>query len=296
MDVFKDGILYIVVPVFLAVIELLIKLFTDGLKDISSIVFKRIKKYAIIAAIITSLYWIILGFLNRELQFRLSNEESIQYLVIFLTTIGILYGNAVVSTFIMWILNKFPKIVEIISPQKVEYARAIIMVIVASLLFLLLPLLGNIISLDRNVLVQDVIVKYNCSNYKLLKGTYFEFNYKPNNKSEQKSEYDFVTKGTEFIIAKGTTINIFSGTKLKLEDESVRKVDFLNKEKIADAIIYTTNNSTIQLKEDELVVLEGDALVNLNQTNENLNLFFFQFQVIDSLLLLYYIGDAYKRR
>jgi len=296
MDVFKDGILYIVVPVFLAIIELLIKLFTDGLKDISSIVFKRIKKYAIIAVIITSLYWIILGFLNRELQFRLSNEESIQYLVIFLTTIGILYGNAVVSTFIMWILNKFPKIVEIISPQKVEYARSIIMVIVASLLFLLLPLLGNIISLDRNVLVQDVIVKYNCSNYKLLKGTYFEFNYKPNNKSEQKSKYDFVTKGTEFRIAKGTTINIFSGTKLKLEDESVRKVDFLNKEKIADAIIYTTNNSTIQLKEDELVVLEGDALVNLNQTNENLNLFFFQFQVIDSLLLLYYIGDAYKRR
>jgi len=296
MDVFKDGILYIVVPVFLAIIELLIKLFTDGLKDISSIVFKRIKKYAIIAVIITSLYWIILGFLNRELQFRLSNEESIQYLVIFLTTIGILYGNAVVSTFIMWILNKFPKIVEIISPQKVEYARSIIMVIVASLLFLLLPLLGNIISLDRNVLVQDVIVKYNCSNYKLLKGTYFEFNYKPNNKSEQKSKYDFVTKGTEFRIAKGTTINIFSGTKLKLEDESVRKVDFLNKEKIADAIIYTTNNSTIQLKDDELVVLEGDALVNLNQTNENLNLFFFQFQVIDSLLLLYYIGDAYKRR
>lgn len=296
MDVFKDGILYIVVPVFLAIIELLIKLFTDGLKDISSIVFKRIKKYAIIAVIITSLYWIILGFLNRELQFRLSNEESIQYLVIFLTTIGILYGNAVVTTFIMWILNKFPKIVEIISPQKVEYARSIIMVIVASLLFLLLPLLGNIISLDRNVLVQDVIVKYNCSNYKLLKGTYFEFNYKPNNKSEQKSKYDFVTKGTEFRIAKGTTINIFSGTKLKLEDESVRKVDFLNKEKIADAIIYTTNNSTIQLKDDELVVLEGDALVNLNQTNENLNLFFFQFQVIDSLLLLYYIGDAYKRR
>ena len=117
-----------------------------------------------------------------------------------------------------------------------------------------------------------------------------------NNKSEQKSKYDFVTKGNEYRIAKGTTINIFSGTKLKLEDESVREIAFLNKGKIADAIIYTTNNSTIQLKEDELVVLEGDALVNLNQTNENLNLFFFQFQVIESLLLLYYIGDAYKRR
>ena len=292
MDVFKDGILYIVVPVFLAVIDLVIKLLTDGLKDTSSIVVKRIKKYAIIAAIITFLYWIILGFLNRELQFQLSTEESIQYLVIFLTTIGIFYGNAVVSTFIMWILNKIP----IISPQKVECARSIIMAIVASLFLLLVPLLGNIISLDRNVLVQDVIVKYNCSNYKLLKGTYFEFNYKPNDKSKQESKYDYVTKGTEFRIAKGTTINIFSGTKLKLEDESVRKVCFLNKEKIADAIIYTTNNSTIQLKKDESVVLEGDALVNLNQTNENLNLFFVQFQVVASLLLFYYIGDAYKRR
>ena len=82
----------------------------------------------------------------------------------------------------MWLLNKRPKIVEIISPQKVECARSIFMAIVAALLFLLIPLLGNIISLDRNVLVQDVIVKYNCYNYKLLKGTYFEFKYKPNNR------------------------------------------------------------------------------------------------------------------
>lgn len=296
MDVLKNGILYIVVSVLVAVIEFVIKVFTDGLKDTTSIVFKRIKKYALIAGIITFLYWIILGFLNRELQFRLSAEENVQYLVIFLTTIGIFYGNAVVSNLIMWLLNKWPKIVEIIRPQKIECVRSVIMAIWASLLLFLVPLLGNIISLDRNVLVHDVIVKYNGSNYKLLKGTYFDFNYKPNNICEQKSKYDYVTKGNEYRIAKGTTINIFSGTQLKLEDESVRKVAFLNNKKIADAIVYTTNNSTIQLKENELITLEADALVNLNQTNENLNLFFLQFQVIEFLLLLYYIADAYKRR
>lgn len=293
MDLFKDGILYILTPIGIGFVDFIIRMVTRGFEDTKSLFYERIKKYFIASLIIIFLYWIVISFFNRELQIQLSHEEKIQALIILLGSIGIFYVNAIISTIVMKLLIKYPSRV---NPEKKETIRSRIMAVIVGLLLWITPFLGNVMSVGKNVIANDVIVEYDKSDYKLIKGTSFDFKYEDNSNRKQNNGYSYVTKGNEYKVVKGTKINIFRGTELKLEATTERPVAFYNNNKIAKAKILTTDKSSIQLEEDALIRLKCDALVNLNQTNETVNLFFLQCQVVEFILILYYLLDAYKRR
>lgn len=302
MDLFKNGIWYIVASIVVGVVDFIIKAATKGLEDTTSLLYKRLKKYGIASAIMIFLYWIVISISNRELQIQLSPEEEMQYLIIFLGSIGVFYVNAIISTFVMEMVIKNSSIVNL---EKKETIRSIFMALIVTLLLLIITLgLGNVMSIGKNVIANDVIVEYDKSDYKLIKGTYFDFEYKSKSNSNRKQNngYSYVTKGNEYKVVKGTKINIFRGTELKLEATTDRTVDFYNNNQIANADIFTTDKSSIQLEKDALIELKCDALVNLNQTNETVNSFFFQCQVVEFMLIFYYVFDvfdvfdAFKRR
>lgn len=300
MDLFKNGIWYIVASIVVGVVDFIIKAATKGLEDTTSLLYKRLKKYSTASAIMIFLYWIVISISNRELQIQLSHEEKMQYLIIFLGSIGVFYVNAIISTFVMEMVIKNSSIVNL---EKKETIRSIFMALIVTLLLLIITLwLGNVMSIGKNVIANDVIVEYDKSDYKLIKGTYFDFEYKSNSNRKQNNGYSYVTKGNEYKVVKGTKINIFRGTELKLEATTDRTVDFYNNNQIAKADIFTTDKSSIQLEKDALIELKCDALVNLNQTNETVNSFFFQCQVVEFMLILYYVFDvfdvfdAFKRR
>lgn len=293
MDLFKDGILYIFTPIVVGFVDFIIKIATRGFEDTKSLVYERIKKYFIASTIIIILQWIVISFFNKELQIQFSHEEKIQGLIIFLESIGIFYVNAIISTFVMGWLIKHPSRA---TPEKKETTRSIIMASIVALLLCITPWFGHVMSVGKNVIANDVIVEYDKSDYKLIKGTSFDFEYEDNSDRKQDNRYSYVTKGNEYKVVNGTKINIFRGTELKLVATTERPVAFYDNNKIAKANILTTDKSSIQLEENALIQLKCDALVNLNQTNETVNLFFFQCQVVEFMLFLYYVLDAYKRR
>lgn len=294
MDLFKDGIWYIGASIVVGFVDFIIKVATKGLEDTKSLLYKRIIKYATASATMIFLYWIVISFFNRELQIQLSPEEKMQYLIIFLGSIGIFYVNAIISTFVM---ERIIKNSSRVNPEKKETIRSIFMVLIVTLLLLIItPWLGNVMTIGKNVIANDVIVEYDKSDYKLIKGTSFDFEYESNSDRKQNNGYSYVTKGNEYKVAKGTKINIFRGTELKLEATTDRPVAFYKKNQIAKADISTTDKSSIQLEKDALIQLKCDALVNLSQTNETVNSFFFQWQVVEFMLILYYVFDAFKRR
>ena len=294
MDLLKNGIWYIVASIAIGVVDFIIKSVTKGWEDSKSIASKRIKKYAIASAIMIFLYWIVISLYNGELQIQLSPEENMQYLIILLGSIGIFYVNAIISTFVMGkVIKNFSRV----DPEKKATIRSIFMALIVTILLLIITLwLGNVMSIGKNVIANDVIVEYDKSDYKLIKGTSFDFEYESNSNRKQNNGYSYVTKGNEYKVGKGTKINIFRGTELKLEATTDRPVDFYNNNQIAKADILTTDKSSIQLEKDALVQLKCDALVNLNQTNETVNSFFLQCQVVEFMLILYYVFDAFKRR
>lgn len=294
MDLFKNGIWYIVASIVVGVVDFIIKAATKGLEDTKSLLYKRVIKYATASAIMIFLYWIVISFFNRELQIQLSPEEEMQYLIIFLGSIGIFYVNAIISTFVM---GRVIKNSSRVNPEKKETIRSIFMALIVTLLLLIItPWLDNVMTIGKNVIANDVIVEYDKSDYKLIKGTSFDFEYKSNSDRKQNNGYSYVTKGNEYKVAKGTKINIFRGTELKLEATTDRPVAFYKKNQIAKADISTTDKSSIQLEKDALIQLKCDALVNLSQTNETVNSFFFQWQVVEFMLILYYVFDAFKRK
>lgn len=297
MDLFKNGILYIFGTLSVILVDGVIKVLTDDFKTAGTIAIKRIKKYGIASLLVVLIYMFIVYFvLNSNLKISITTEDSLQLLFIFIDTFGLFYLNASISTYIMKILERNPKLVEKVKPNHIEYSRSIIMIVLIIIMLVIVSFVNRAISFEKNYVVNDAAIVYNESKYTLPKDSPFEFEYTDNNCSNKKSEYRYVTQNAEYKVMKGTKLKLNRGTVLKLSEEKDKGLDFYNGDQVADAVIMTTKNSAVILEKDIDVVLQDDVVVNLNQTNDYFNLFFINFAILEFSLVIYYILNTQLKK
>ncbi|WP_455445001.1 hypothetical protein [Streptococcus salivarius] len=297
MDLFKNGIIYILGTLLVVIVDGVIKALTDDFKTAGTIAFKRLKKYGIASLLVVIIYMFIVYFvLNSNFKIPITTEDSLQLLFIFIDTFCLFYINAIISTFVMKLLERYPKIVEWVKPNHIECSRSIIMTVLIILMLAIFSIVNKAISFEKNYVVNDVAVLYNESNYTLPKDSPFEFEYTDNKCGNKKSEYRYVTQNAEYKVMKETKLKLKRGTVLKLSEEKDEGIDFYNGDQVANAVIKTTKNSAVILEKDIDVVLQDDVVVNLNQTNEYFNLFFINFAILEFSLVIYYVLNTQLKK
>ena len=297
MDLFKNGIIYIFGTVLVILVDGVIEALTDDFKTAGTIAVKRLKKYGIVSLLVVLIYMFIVYFvLNSNFKISITTEDSLQLLFIFIDTFCLFYFNGSISTYVMKLLERYPKIVEWVKPNHIEYSRSIIMTVLIILMLVIISVVNKAISFEKNYVVNDVAVLYNGSNYTLPKDSPFEFEYTDNKSGNKKSEYRYVTQNAEYKVMKETKLKLNRGTVLKLSGEKDDGLDFYNGNQVANAVIKTTKNSAVILEEDIDVVLQDDVVVNLNQTNSYFNLFFINFALLEFSLVVYYVLNTQLKK
>lgn len=287
-----NGILGLIAVLIGMLGELIFNLFGENIEN-KELIKKRIRHSLIVGIFLTIVWALIFAYFNKNRVELLSGEENKILLYIFVSVSIITYIIEVFSTLIHRIIlkcsskeNKKNK-----SHESVGYlANFLTSIILGVVIFFLIKPISNFVSpkIPKSVTIEDSIVLIDNKEYILPKNTRFELNYVSDNPGGKDHElYEYKYDNTEYVLEKGTIINLFENSELHKKEPD--KIVFQNNNnQYADAKIVTNENTVIKLKKDLNVSLKSDVRVKIN--NIDLITFYvaFNFIVVTLLLIMYH--------
>lgn len=286
-----NGILGLIVVIIGMLGELIFNLFGENIEN-KELIKNRIRQSLIVGILLTIVWALFFAYFNKNRVELLSGEENKILLYIFVSASIITYIIEVCSTLIHRIILKCSskKNKKNESHESVGYLSNFLTSILLGvvIIFLIKPIF-NFVSpkIPKSVTIEDSIILIENKEYILPKNTRFELNYVSVNPGGKNPElYEYKYDNTEYVLEKGTIINLFKNSELHKKEPD--KIVFQKNNQYADAKIVTNENTVIQLKKDLNVSLKSDVRVKIN--NIDLITFYvsFNFIVVTLLLIMYH--------
>ena len=282
----EEGIFCVVIALINFILEMAVKSLTDTIESRETIK-NRNKKYAFTSLSIVFVYFICYYFASKTSIFKLTTEDSITLLIIFITSFLYFHMNGSIST----IVKKF------LLDKNWGFYWAQIMMAVNFIMCIIMVVLLGFIMRGNNIIYENTVgeFEYHGKSYTITipKDTYFDYS-STSKKEEMSGEEGINTilkttvidsifslkKETEIELRKGTFIQ-FNNFNAYISSNSESKVPLIK--------IYYTDNTTGILESNLKVKLLNDTKVLIGHSPSYFSPLAINLYFLAIGLILYYV-------
>lgn len=260
----EEGILCIFISLINFVLNMAVKSLTDTIESRNTIK-NRNKKYAFSSLSIVSVYFLVYYFASNTSIFKVTTEDSINFLLIFITSFLYFHMNGSIST----IMKKF------LLEKNWELYWAQVMIAVNIIMGIIMVILLSFIVRGNNVIYENTVgeFEYHGKSYTISipKDTYFD--YSSTNKKEGMSREEGINTilkttviDSVFSLQKETEIELKKGTYIKFNNFNAY-LSSVGESSVPLIKVYYTNDTTGILASNLKVKLLNDTKVLIEHSS-----------------------------
>lgn len=286
---FEDGIMYVFISLTTFVINLAISSLTDTIAD-KEIIKIRSRKYSIFSFLIIAVYFLFFYLTPNTRVFKITTEDSILFLLIFIFSFLYFHLNGSISTLVKKFITK-------IDNNKYKLNWPMLMIGINIVMAVAIVFFVQFISKGNNILYETAVGEFEYKNttytISIPSETYFDYYLRKENKDDSSiteginSILKISTNNSIYLLKKGSNIELKKGTYIKYINSDISS-GANNASDASNSQFYYTNDTIMELESNLTVRLLNDTKVMINQSSPYISMPAINIYFLTLTLVIYY--------